>query len=182
MKEAVIYLSGPSCQHQSNSNGFESKSIDRRPSEVSEEEMLANASRGIYPGCVPFGYRNNNAQRTIEIDPLESRMVSWMFELYVSGKRSLKSISQAVQGEFGVWVSSENIRAIVHDCFYIGAFEWQGRWYSGTHPIFLRSGVFHQAQVALNRGMQTDIIADAGGTDKMDVLTPATLPLADAKL
>jgi hypothetical protein len=30
------------------------------------------ASQGIYPGHALFGYRNNKAERTIEIDPADS--------------------------------------------------------------------------------------------------------------
>lgn len=38
----------------------------------------------MYPGHVPFGYRNNKADRTIEIDPVYSPMAIRLMELYAT--------------------------------------------------------------------------------------------------
>src|SRR5665213_787081 len=57
------------------------------------EAMTARAAAGIYPGCVPFGYRIAAADGSIEADPLESRMVTLIFELFSSGDHSPMSIS-----------------------------------------------------------------------------------------
>ena len=34
------------------------------------------ASQGMFPGHAPFGYRNNKAERTIEVDPVDSITVN----------------------------------------------------------------------------------------------------------
>lgn len=47
--------------------------------------MREKASHGIYPGHAPFGYRNNRADRTIEIDPVDSLMVIRLMDAYATG-------------------------------------------------------------------------------------------------
>jgi site-specific DNA recombinase len=47
--------------------------------------MREKASQGIFPGHAPFGYRNNKAERTIEVDPVDSITEKRMFELYATG-------------------------------------------------------------------------------------------------
>ena len=41
--------------------------------------MREKAAQGIFPGHAPYGYRNNKAERTIEVDPDQSRIVNRMF-------------------------------------------------------------------------------------------------------
>jgi hypothetical protein len=52
--------------------------------------MREKAAQGIYPGHAPFGYRNNKADRTIEIDPVDSSMVIRMMDLYATGVHSIR--------------------------------------------------------------------------------------------
>jgi hypothetical protein len=118
------------------------------------------AATGIYPGCVPFGYRNTVADGSIEVDPLESRIVTRIFELFASGDHSPMSISDATWVEFGARVSEANVRTILQDCFYVGAFQWDERWYLGAHPIFLRPGLFHQTQAMIGRLARTETISN----------------------
>ena len=128
------------------------------------EAMTARAERGVYPGCVPFGYRNAVTDGSIEVDPLESRIVELIFELCASGEHSAKSISEAVEVQFAALVSDANVRAILQDCFYAGAFEWDGRWYLGAHRTFLRTGVFHRAQALMRRLAAIDSISSSHST------------------
>jgi site-specific DNA recombinase len=46
--------------------------------------MREKAEQGIYPGRAPFGYRNNRADRTIQIHPENAQIVTRIFELYAS--------------------------------------------------------------------------------------------------
>jgi hypothetical protein len=133
--------------------------VGKRQPGISKEEMVANALRGIYPGCVPFGYRNN-ADGTIEVCPVESRIVTRIFDLCASGNHCMKSIAKANLDDFGIRVSEATIDTILHDCFYLGVFEWEKHWYSGIHPIFLRPGVFYEAHSILNEYEQTGADTD----------------------
>jgi site-specific DNA recombinase len=60
--------------------------LARNYSENLQEEvkkgMREKASQGGYPGHAPFGYRNNKAERTIEIDPVDSPMVIRLMDFY----------------------------------------------------------------------------------------------------
>src|SRR5260370_8602175 len=71
------------------------------------------------------------------IDPVESPLVSRIFDLRVSGCQGPLSISKSIRVEFGVHLGKRNIRLILEDCFYIGVFVWRRRWYSGVHPAFI---------------------------------------------
>lgn len=123
---------------------------------------LSELSARIYPGCVPFGYRNNSADGTNEVDPVESRIVTRIFDLCASGNHCMKSIAKANLDDFGIRVTEATIYAILHDCFYLGVFEWERHWYSGIHPIFLCSGVVYEAHSILNEcnrtGADTDLV------------------------
>ena len=48
--------------------------------------MREKAEQGIYPGRAPFGYRNNKADRTIEVHPENASAVTRIFELYATGQ------------------------------------------------------------------------------------------------
>jgi DNA invertase Pin-like site-specific DNA recombinase len=48
--------------------------------------MREKAEQGIYPRRAPFGYRNNRADRTIEIHPVNAQIVIKIFELYASAQ------------------------------------------------------------------------------------------------
>jgi DNA invertase Pin-like site-specific DNA recombinase len=171
MKEAVIYARG-----SSNEQGQERFSLEAQASFVreyalrntqvintrvdvdaakrlrknSKREKREKASRGIYPGCVPFGYRDCSADGTIEVDPVESLIVTWIFELCAAGNPCAEPIAKAILDNFDIRVSEENIDVILHDWFYFGVFEWEKHWYSGIHPIFLRPGVFYKAHSILH--------------------------------
>ena len=54
--------------------------------------MREKASQGFFPGLAPFGYRNNKAERTIEIDPVDSNTVNRLFELYATGAHTLATL------------------------------------------------------------------------------------------
>jgi site-specific DNA recombinase len=54
--------------------------------------MREKAAQGVYPGHAPFGYRNNKADRTIEIDPTHSPMAIRLFELYAAGSHTLSTL------------------------------------------------------------------------------------------
>jgi hypothetical protein len=186
MKEAVIYTRG-----SSNEQGQERFSLEAQANLVreyalrnnmqvinarvdvdaakrlrknSKKEKREKASRGIYPGCVPFGYRDSSADGTIEVDPVESLIVTRIFELCAAANPCPESIAKAILDDFGIRVSEKNIDVILHDWFYFGVFEWEKRWYAGIHPIFLRPGVFSEALSILNESNRT-----GSDTDLADV-------------
>ena len=111
--------------------------------------MREKASQGIFPGHAPFGYRNNKAERTIELDPVDSLIVTRLFELYATGSHTLTTLAKAIRGETGKALSRGNVHLILKNRFYTGLFEWSGQTYAGTHPVFLRPGLFDEVQAVL---------------------------------
>ncbi len=111
--------------------------------------MREKAAQGIYPGHAPFGYRNNKGERTIEIDPVDSPIVTRLFTLYATGRHSISSLRKVLEVEMGRKMSRNNIYLILHNRFYIGSFEWSGQTYAGTHPMFLDRKIFDRVQQVL---------------------------------
>jgi site-specific DNA recombinase len=111
--------------------------------------MREKASQGIYPGHAPFGYRNNKADRTIEVDPVDSPMVIRMMELYAAGAHTLSTLRDMLKTDFGKTMSRGNIHLILKNRFYVGDFEWVGETYHGTHQLFIAPKTFARVQAVL---------------------------------
>src|SRR5207245_4931831 len=70
--------------------------------------MREKAEQGMYPGRAPFGYRNNTAERKIEIHPQNAAIVKRIFELYASGRYSLAELRKIVRAETGKTLSKSH--------------------------------------------------------------------------
>src|SRR5712692_3274843 len=111
--------------------------------------MREKAEQGIYPGRAPFGYRNNKAERTIEIHPANAQIVIQIFELYASGKHSLSELRKAVRTATGKTISRAYLHTILTNPFYRGNFHWGGRLYRGMHDTFVSPDLYERAQAVL---------------------------------
>ena len=108
--------------------------------------MREKAEQGIYPGRVPLSYRNNRADRTVEVQPENAALVRRVFELYASGQYSLSQLKKAVQKENGKQISRAYLHMILTNPFYIGKFLWGGHLYCGTHPTFISLDLYDRVQ------------------------------------
>ena len=108
--------------------------------------MREKAEQGIYPGRAPLGYRNNRADRTVEVQPENASLVRRIFELYASGQYSLSQLKKAVQKENGKNISRAYLHTILTNPFYIGKFMWGGHLYCGTHPTFMGLDLYDRVQ------------------------------------
>ena len=111
--------------------------------------MHEKASQGIFPARAPFGYRNNKANRTIEVHPENSATVIRMFELYASGAHTLSTVAKTVHRETGKKISKSGIHLMLQNHFYVGLITWGGKRYSGTHELFITSKLFNEVQTVL---------------------------------
>jgi hypothetical protein len=108
--------------------------------------MLEKARQGVFPGLAPFGYRNDKATRTIEIDPEDSPMVIRLMEAYATGAHTLSTLRKMLKTEFGKILSKGGIDWVLKNRFYIGEFKWGGETYIGTHPMFIERKTFEAVQ------------------------------------
>ena len=128
--------------------------VARNYSENLREEvnkgMYEKASQGTYPARAPFGYINNKGARTIEIHPQKAAIAQHMFEMYASGRYSLKSLAKAIRQETGTYICKANVHQILTNPFYIGQFVWRGRTYQGTHTPLITPELFAQVQAVMH--------------------------------
>ena len=111
--------------------------------------MREKAEQGIYPGRAPLGYRNNRADRTIEVHPENAVLVRRIFELYASGQCSLSQLKKAVREECGKSISRAYLHTILTNPFYLGNFSWGGHLYRGTHASFIGADLYERVQMIL---------------------------------
>jgi hypothetical protein len=108
--------------------------------------MREKAEQGIYPSRPPFGYKNNPATRSIELDPQRAPLLRRIFEMYASGQYSLTTLRQAILRDTGTRICRAYLEIILKNPFYIGRFTWQGIEYKGTHERLVSPGSFQRVQ------------------------------------
>ncbi len=108
--------------------------------------MREKAEQGIYPSRPPVGYRNNKADRTIEVDPEKAPLPRRMFELYATGKYSLSQLRLAIKSEFGVSMAKGYLDRLLKNPFYAGSFVWDDKTYVGTQTPLVDYSLFQQVQ------------------------------------
>ena len=118
----------------------------------------AKLRRGVFPGFAPLGYLNNHRTRDIDIDPEKLPLVRKSFELYATGKYTLKQIARALK-DIGLRSYKGNVLAVscvqrlLQNHFYYGIFKFKGETYQGTHEPIIAKKLFDTCQdVMKNRG------------------------------
>ncbi len=111
-----------------------------------QKGMREKAEQGIYPSRPPIGYRNNKAEKTIEIDPGKAPLARRMFELYATGNYSLSQLRKVIKREFGQQLAKGYLDRLLKNPFYVGSFVWQGKVFAGTHSPLVEREQFDQVQ------------------------------------
>jgi site-specific DNA recombinase len=112
--------------------------------------MREKAEQGIYPSRPPVGYRNNKAERTIEVDPDKAPVAQRLFDLYATGNYSLQTLRNAIRTEFGPSYPNGYLQRLLRNPFYIGLFLWEGKTYTGNHPPLVSPEMFDRVQEVLD--------------------------------
>jgi len=92
--------------------------------------------------------------RTIEIDPIKSRIVKKAFELFAEGESSFADLACFFQ-KFGITRYSgkmlhlDTVKRILSNKFYIGIINFGGEIYEGTHKVFIPRDIFEKVQKIL---------------------------------
>jgi site-specific DNA recombinase len=108
-------------------------------------------ARGEWPNRAPFGYKNDKATKKIAVDPINSKYVLRIFELYNTGSRGFKDISEILFQEglktnSGKKFSKHHVQRILSSVFYTGIMEKDGKYYQGIHEPLISKEVFDKAK------------------------------------
>jgi DNA invertase Pin-like site-specific DNA recombinase len=120
-------------------------------SENVKRGLRQKVRRGEYPGVAPTGYLNNKLTKKMVPDPERFHLVKKLFELYATGKYSIKGVRKIIteaglKSRNGKVLSNSNIQAILTNPFYYGAFRFNGELYQGIHKPMIAKKLFDKCQ------------------------------------
>mgnify|MGYP001612011711 FL=1 len=114
----------------------------RQLSENTARGLRQKARNGDFPGFAPIGYINNPSTKKIELHRKNAKIVKKLFELYATGKVSLKNLAEFLE-KSGIKSRKNNrcnisrISAILTNPIYYGHFRHAGEIYEGKHETII---------------------------------------------
>jgi site-specific DNA recombinase len=128
--------------------------VDNLSEEV-KKGLREKAEQGHFPGVAHVGYINNRVTRRIEVDPLRGPLVAQVFDLYASGRFSLKTLRQKAF-EIGLRhsrgdrrMTKSEIHRMLRNPIYTGDFLWLGIRRKGSHQALVNHDTFDRVQEVL---------------------------------
>ena len=118
----------------------------------------AKLRRGVYPGIAPVGYLNNSRTRDIDVDENKAPLIRKGFELYSTGKYTLKQIAKilkdiGLRSYKGNVLSVSCVQRMLSKNFYYGMFVFKSETYEGSHEPIVTKKLFDECQeVMTSRG------------------------------
>ena len=124
-------------------------------SENTKRGLRQKLRRGEWPGWAPIGYLNK--EHKIIPDPERYKLIRKMFELYSTGKYSLKDLKElmtslSLKSRAKKVLSVSMIQRTLANHFYYGTFFYHGELYQGTHKPIISKKLFDKVQK--NNGRQ----------------------------
>ena len=118
-------------------------------SENTKRGLRQKLRRGEWPGWAPIGYLNK--EHKIVPDPERCKLIKKMFELYSTGKYSLKDLkellfSSGLKSRAEKVLSVSMIQHTLANPFYYGAFIYKGELCQGTHKPVISKKLFDKVQ------------------------------------
>jgi DNA invertase Pin-like site-specific DNA recombinase len=114
--------------------------------------MKNKCDMGWRPGVAPIGYRNENNNNTIVIDPEKAPMIKEMFNKVAKQGLSGRDVYDWVNDEFGYRsktghkMSLSNVYTALKNTFYYGDFEYGDATYHGKHEPIITKELFDEVQ------------------------------------
>ncbi|MGI6378940.1 MAG: recombinase family protein [Patescibacteria group bacterium] len=125
-------------------------------------DLSKNVKRGIktklekggWPNLAPIGYLNKDSK--IIIDKVRGKYITRIFELYRTGKYSVKEISdilftEGFRSRAGKKYHKSKIHKMLSVSFYCGIMEKDGQLYKGSHEPLISKKLFDEVQEMLNK-------------------------------
>lgn len=110
---------------------------------------------GVWPSCAPFGYRNDEKNHVIRVDPRRAPFVRKAFELYASGERPLKEVRDYLRAAGALGrrgknpLSASQCHVMLRNPIYYGVLRYNGELYEGRHAPLITKELFDKCQEAL---------------------------------
>lgn len=112
--------------------------------------------QGYYPMPAPIGYLDNGGGKAKAIDPHYGPLVREAFELYATGRYSLKALqakmnSLTLSSRSGEPLSINSLANILHNIFYIGLIRIKKsqEYFPGLHEPLISKKLFDRVQTVL---------------------------------
>ncbi len=112
--------------------------------------------QGLWPQMAPLGYLNDTKTKQIYIDKEKAPLIKKAFELYATGKYTLKEIRKIVnnlglRGRKGKLLSVSNYQYLLQNPFYYGVMRYNGEYYEGKHKPIIAKKLFDQVQEVMRQ-------------------------------
>ena len=112
--------------------------------------------QGLWPQMAPLGYLNNKETKQIYIDKNKAPFIKKAFELYATGKYTLKEIRKIInelglRGRRDKMLSVSNYQYILQNPFYYGLIRYNGEYYEGKHEPIIAKKLFDEVQEVMKR-------------------------------
>ena len=130
--------------------------IDNLSEEI-KKGLKEKAEQGYYPHKPPVGYKTEtlpSQKRIVIVDPAVAPYVRQAFELYATGRHTYVTVAKKLSEDGfrpnGHKCTEKNIERILNNPFYIGAFKYNGKYYSnGQHEAIIPMDLYFIVQKLL---------------------------------
>ena len=120
-------------------------------SEEVKKGLQEKVLRGEWPHGAPWGYENNEDKHTIEIDPVKSVIVRWLYKRYAIGDISVKRLHEEyIALNNGIVLGLSYIKKILSNPFYKGQMLWKGTVYPAIHEPLIDTPTWETVQLILS--------------------------------
>jgi site-specific DNA recombinase len=132
--------------------------------EETKKGINGRLKQGLLPMGAPLGYLDHGGGRPKTIDPERGPLIKMGFELYATGKYSLRSLTEKLyslglrsRAGTAVWVNSLSL--ILNNPFYMGIIRIKrtGEVFSGVHEPLVSPAVFAEVQRQLKGKRQVKV-------------------------
>lgn len=112
--------------------------------------IQAKLKNGEWIGKMPFGYNtvySANGQKSQVVDTKEGKIVTYIFETYANGEKSIASLSKKLG------LSRSVISNILQNSFYFGQMfvKSQNKYYSHNYPVLTEKELFDKCQERMQK-------------------------------
>ncbi|MEM4222161.1 MAG: recombinase family protein, partial [archaeon] len=112
--------------------------------------------QGLWPQMAPLGYLNDTKTKQIYVDKEKAPLIKKTFELYATGKYTLKEIRKIIndlglRGRKNKPLSTSNYQYLLQNPFYYGVMRYNGEYYEGKHEPIIAKKLFDQVQEVMKQ-------------------------------